>query len=198
MTVGKTAVTFSVIDVTQSDWTDEVEDCLRNLRTDGVSGNDAAAYINSKFKTTFSRQAIIAKWNRMGLGRPNDPRVALEKRNGARKARKGDSTARLPTSPIPETTGVARKPLVDMQRPEADWLNQSCECRWPVGDPKEKGFGFCSMPAVPGKPYCVEHMMLAYQMPLPKQQARQQVAAAAGENSENETSLSEKEFEYED
>jgi len=35
-------------------------------------------------------------------------------------------------------------------------------CRWPTGDPKEPGFHFCGKKSIPGKPYCLEHAMLAY------------------------------------
>jgi GcrA cell cycle regulator len=33
----------------------------------------------------------------------------------------------------------------------------SVHCRWPLGDPKQDGFGFCGRPALRGKPYCDHH-----------------------------------------
>lgn len=36
------------------------------------------------------------------------------------------------------------------------------ECCWPIGDPGVKGFHFCGAPAIPGKPYCLEHVQVAY------------------------------------
>lgn len=36
-------------------------------------------------------------------------------------------------------------------------------CRWPYGDPKEEGFTFCGRQAYPGKPYCADHVLMAYQ-----------------------------------
>ena len=36
-------------------------------------------------------------------------------------------------------------------------------CRWPSGDPKEEGFGFCGSRTISGIPYCAEHAKLAYQ-----------------------------------
>lgn len=30
-------------------------------------------------------------------------------------------------------------------------------CRWPYGDPKEAGFGFCGRAVIEGSSYCAEH-----------------------------------------
>ena len=37
------------------------------------------------------------------------------------------------------------------------------QCRWPIGDPQDKNFGFCGCEALPGLPYCLEHSKIAYQ-----------------------------------
>jgi len=36
-------------------------------------------------------------------------------------------------------------------------------CRWPIGDPREKGFGFCGCPKVAESSYCVNHERVAYE-----------------------------------
>jgi GcrA cell cycle regulator len=41
-------------------------------------------------------------------------------------------------------------------------------CRWPVGDPKESGFGYCGALGVVGHPYCAEHIAIAFQAPSRK------------------------------
>ena len=41
-------------------------------------------------------------------------------------------------------------------------------CRWPFGDPGEKNFHFCGSNQVPGKPYCLEHCLLAYRKKEPR------------------------------
>ncbi len=38
-------------------------------------------------------------------------------------------------------------------------------CRWPVGDPKESGFGYCGGVSITGHPYCAEHVAIAFQAP---------------------------------
>lgn len=34
-------------------------------------------------------------------------------------------------------------------------------CRWPIGDPKQEGFGFCDHPHADGGPYCPYHTRLS-------------------------------------
>ena len=41
-------------------------------------------------------------------------------------------------------------------------------CRWPIGDPREKGFHFCGKAVSPGVPYCDAHIAMAYQTPKKK------------------------------
>lgn len=36
------------------------------------------------------------------------------------------------------------------------------DCRWPGGDPRAPGFGFCGAPAKPGSAYCTHHHARAY------------------------------------
>lgn len=43
-----------------------------------------------------------------------------------------------------------------------DALLDTKGCRWPFGDPGHEDFHFCGAVQVPGKPYCLEHCMLAY------------------------------------
>ena len=35
-------------------------------------------------------------------------------------------------------------------------------CQWPIGNPCDPDFRFCSQSADPGRPYCTEHCALAY------------------------------------
>ena len=38
-------------------------------------------------------------------------------------------------------------------------------CRWPVGDPSERDFGFCPGERIPDHSYCARHCRIAYQAP---------------------------------
>jgi GcrA cell cycle regulator len=43
-------------------------------------------------------------------------------------------------------------------------------CRYPIGDPREPGFRFCdARDVVPGKPYCLPHVLVCYQQPASDQ-----------------------------
>ncbi len=42
-------------------------------------------------------------------------------------------------------------------------------CRWPVGDPKDEGFGYCGSPSYQAHPYCAEHVAIAFQAPNRKE-----------------------------
>lgn len=42
------------------------------------------------------------------------------------------------------------------------------DCRWPVGDPRHDGFGFCGLPKVAGRPYCPDCCRRASGGPAPK------------------------------
>ncbi|VBB69656.1 FIG00689473: hypothetical protein [invertebrate metagenome] len=35
-------------------------------------------------------------------------------------------------------------------------------CRWPIGDPRDVSFHFCGKRVLTGKPYCAEHVAIAY------------------------------------
>ena len=41
-------------------------------------------------------------------------------------------------------------------------------CRWPHGDPGTKEFHFCGKRVQPGKPYCPDHVAVAYVKSSPK------------------------------
>lgn len=54
-------------------------------------------------------------------------------------------------------------------------------CKWPIGHPREAGFGFCGHPKTPFvEVYCVYHKRLAY-VPVPKRRrARGYVSSITG------------------
>ena len=56
---------------------------------------------------------------------------------------------------------VEKKDKINIIKNE-DVLLETKGCRWPFGDPGNEDFYFCGAKQVPGKPYCLEHCMLAY------------------------------------
>lgn len=116
-----------------------------------------------------SRSAIIAKAERLGLGRhPNALSVSERlKRRIAKKAKKAKprkpkqaakkSPVPIPPEPLPppRIEDVARVQFVDLT---------PTMCKWPVGDPGKPGFGFCGCEKPRGSrhPYCATHQARAW------------------------------------
>ena len=72
---------------------------------------------------------------------------------------------RAPGAPTPEEE-AARATLVEIEKfAKKISLLELTErtCKWPIGDPTEENFAFCGLPAMPGKPYCENHVAVAFQ-----------------------------------
>jgi len=54
--------------------------------------------------------------------------------------------------PAPQPANVRSFPRVTSSR----------SCCWPIGEPGQPSFRFCSSEALVGKPYCPEHASVAY------------------------------------
>jgi GcrA cell cycle regulator len=149
-------------------WTEERAEAVRRMWTDGESSGAIARQLG------VTRNAVISKVHRMKLPMraPNGwteatKALALPARRsaagklGARMVRTRPAhlvprgAPKLPSEPLPPPSDLdtARKPLTELQ---------SRDCRWPVGDPRQAGFGFCAMPRDGDGPYCEHHMARAY------------------------------------
>ncbi|HQT79908.1 MAG TPA: GcrA family cell cycle regulator [Rhodopila sp.] len=60
-----------------------------------------------------------------------------------------------PSIPAPVARLVPQPAPVQVRR-------SNVACCWPIGEPGTKGFRFCDESSIPGKPYCDEHVRLAY------------------------------------
>lgn len=156
---------------------------LKELWADGVATREIGRIIGK------TKGAVIGRANRLKLpprapGRPSKARI--KKSPTPRQRKRAQAIAQVPakspkvqaaikqaggiaawtrakvdappayTLPMPAADDVARKALVDLE---------PGECHWPVGDPKQAGFGFCGCRAVPGRPYCAGHAMRAVTEP---------------------------------
>ena len=61
-----------------------------------------------------------------------------------------------------ETRVEPRAEIAAPKAPRATAQAGSKSCSWPVGDPKQLGFHFCSDAAEAGRPYCAHHCAIAY------------------------------------
>jgi GcrA cell cycle regulator len=139
-------------------WNDERVGILTRMLADGYSHGVIARRLGAK-----SRSAVIGKARRLGLSSPADkPRIHLPYWHSRRpvKAKPPPKPAppRPPRPPVATTPKPAApdKATVGLQQLEAH------HCRWPVGDPRLPGFGFCGAEPKPGKPYCDKHEGRAY------------------------------------
>lgn len=89
------------------------------------------------------------------LGKCHRLKISIVGVGPRRKIVRQHTMKRVHIEPLPmlRADDVARKRLADL----AD-----NECKFPVGHPGEKGFGFCAAERVQGLPYCARHAARCY------------------------------------
>lgn len=150
-------------------WTDERVEKLRNLWSEGWSASEIARVLGPDF----TRNAVIGKVHRLNLQKRatrvsrvlGAPRIAKTKRQReARVARMKSWTPKLP--PAMPTHALPAEPLVEPPPLMLSIMDLTfTTCRWPIGDPKQPGFGFCGHPVADGAPYCNFHKSVAFHKP---------------------------------
>lgn len=139
-------------------WTDTRVETLTTLWRSGLSASQIARALGS-----VTRNAVIGKLHRLGLaGRatPRSPRPIRAARVPVRPARARQRSQR----PLPRRGDAAKAPLQDVVDGVGAFDLSTLAphaCRWPIGDPRASGFGFCGEPANAG-PYCEAHRGRAY------------------------------------
>ena len=137
-------------------WTIERVARLKTLIDAGLSCAQIA------YEIGVSRNAVIGKVNRLrlsrfttatrgqaeGTGAPQIARPRIMRRGGFPALR-----AKPPTFVEMSVNTANRCSLSELQQ----W-----HCRWPVGDPGTKDFGFCGNKPLDGLPYCSAHARMAY------------------------------------
>lgn len=109
------------------------------------------------------------------LDLPTKPRVARPVRERVRQPsppraqRPATAIPRNAPQPAAESVVIALPPRevirdIDAGRPRHRNIPRTA-CQWPLGDPRAADFGFCGCRAAEGKPYCDDHMRLAYRQP---------------------------------
>lgn len=165
-------------------WHDDEIAALRRMWDEGVSASKISRALPGPGRT---RSAVCATARRLGLPRRDNPehRAAHPRAAPATRPKKTP----IPTLPAPSSSDwvsfgqnhyLPNKDILLLPPPSAYTpleiiLNTPpvgapvgvldlCpgDCRWPLGDPGEAGFGFCAGPAITGHPYCAEHCAIAY------------------------------------
>ena len=140
-------------------WTDTRVERLKAFWADGLSASEIAGRLGE-----VTRNAVIGKVHRLGLaGRKTTSRKPAPRRTSPRRNRPGRVERRLPPAPFmrPAALPPAPPPPVAALMLPLRQLRDD-QCRWPVGDPREAGFGFCGCQKAPGVPYCAHHAAIAY------------------------------------
>lgn len=139
-------------------------------------GAGSARGIAAAIGPDISRNAVIGVYERnpeLARTHPLGPTArSLSKRAYAKKAKtvkppkkNAAPGVRLPPPVLPE---VIEPPV--FRRLPLEALSRN-ECKWPSGDPKEPGFGFCAA-ATDGSPYCAYHSRVAYNVREKKKAAQ--------------------------
>ena len=154
-------------------WTETRISDLKTMWLEGKSASQIARQLGGT-----SRNAVIGKVHRMGLGgrdRPSAPRAVG--RTHRRRVTGGQSNfvagPRLPRPPgapvLSRYTGPELTATATIMTLEAE------QCRWPVGDPQEAAFGYCGRSRGRHGSYCDHHTSLA----LPERSPRRSAAGLA-------------------
>lgn len=147
-------------------WTDERVDLLKKLWGEGRTAAEIAKELGG-----VTRNAVIGKAHRLKLSGRASPIQAPVLKKPANNAG---------SKPVVQAAVAAEKKMVAVKKPIAvDVVDlrgddnrprvsltdlESGQCRWPLGDPREKNFGFCGARSQTGLPYCSEHAHMAYQV----------------------------------
>lgn len=171
-------------------WTDERVALLKKRWAEGKSGDQIAMEIGG-----VSRNAVIGKAHRLGLGRHSDA-GGLAKTQRRAKAMKSNARRfglqALANTPqkikavaaaggkeawIAKHIDKPAPPPPPIPEPRAEQIArvtfadlESNHCKFPVGEVGKPDFGFCGLPRVEGQPYCVSCCQIAFtpRQPRPK------------------------------
>lgn len=169
------------------DWTEQRSQFALDLWRAGATGSEVADALNKKFKTEFTRNAVIGRMNRLGAPPRSRPSLSLiNARDGVSKPkdRKERQRAEKPR-PAPAKPAAIPEPAkapVFFKRVAVDHsvfdprpgrsggtaygavgaIAEVEGCRWPYGDPLSAEFHFCDQSRVCGSSYCQEHHAIAF------------------------------------
>ena len=150
-------------------WTDDRVDLLKKLWGEGHTAAEIAKELGG-----VTRNAVIGKAHRLKLsGRASPIQQAPKKKasnTNTKQSKPKVAASNTNVSTPAAKTNVEPPAIVDVIS-DADKNRkripltelQPGQCRWPIGDPRDKDFGFCGCKAAPGMAYCEEHAKIAYQ-----------------------------------
>lgn len=146
-------------------WTDDRVALLKKLWGEGKTAAEIASTLGG-----VTRNAVIGKAHRLKLSNRVSPIQQNKKPAAPVKA--------APEKKPPQKHVIAEH---DANREGVSLIDlKPSQCRWPLGDPQEEGFGFCGDHRLSGLPYCSEHAQVAYQAATRNKIMQAQQAKAKG------------------
>ena len=146
-------------------WTEERVEMAEKLWAQGHSARAIAKQLGG-----LTRNAVIGKMHRLGHKRSDFGQGQTFGKAASialRKRRKPKRCASLKVGPL-----VAVEGPLPPEQPAPDKLVRLADledhqCRYPFGDPKREGFGFCGCQTAQGQSYCDHHQRLCTTAPTP-------------------------------
>lgn len=150
------------------EWNDETIDRIRALWSEGHSTAEIGRRMG------ISKNAVVGKAHRLNLPARPSP---IRRGSGEKRAAPRSTIRRVtgPTLPalqsVPRPTPTASVTLLPMQKStpmlrtvqtHSRPSGRISSCCWPLGEPGTPAFHFCGDPTMPAKPYCDQHVALAY------------------------------------
>lgn len=153
-------------------WDDETVTFVTEQWKAGKSASVIAVSVSARLQTHVTRNSIIGKVYRLGLmrssTRPMEHKVhpprpkPYQPKTARNRPFQFSENAKISPSPADLAT-LARMAARDPVARITSILDlEDSHCRWPVGDPKTPGFGWCGDQVVPGLSYCESCATRAY------------------------------------
>jgi GcrA cell cycle regulator len=150
-----------------TDWAPEHSDMLRECLARGISFSRAAAAINAKFGTAYTRSAALGRGRRLGLAgsdRPDNWQKPSSRTNTKRRRKRGQRRAPDLIWPMPppqraKTVKLRSVPIEPRYLALVDL--EPGDCRYPYGgDADGEAITFCGHPQSENSSYCTAHFHL--------------------------------------
>ena len=143
-------------------WTEDRVSLLKKLWGDGHTAAEIAKELGG-----VTRNAVIGKAHRLKLSNRVSPIQQSKKAANKNTKRKVVEKVKTSSASPAKTENLAAQKIAEAPIPSGKLYDltdlKPRMCRWPCGDPREEGFGFCGGQTISGIPYCADHAKLAYQ-----------------------------------
>jgi GcrA cell cycle regulator len=162
----------------QINWTLEHSKALREYVSCGMAFSKIANTINKKFKTAYSRNAVIGRAKRLGLLGPDRSQMTawvpspLDPPREIRPAEPQWLEFHWPPAALENTKPIKLRCVEIEPRHLVLVELERGDCRYPYGgDSDGEVISFCGHPQRPGSSYCTPHFHLSRNPELPSEEA---------------------------